>query len=144
MNGRKTIIGVALGVTLLLSAVTAEAGLVTWGKNNKPFKGIGGGEFKLTVLESFTGHAVGDQFRSFCLEIEENLSGKPFATTLNEEAHMGGGGAVPSGVNGGPTADPLDPLSAWLYERWRGPGLTITDAGFLPGVYSDTTNVDLA
>ena len=120
MNGRKTIIGVALGVTLLLSAVTAEAGLVTWNKNNTPFKGIGGGEFKLTVLESFQGHAVGDQFKSFCLEMNETLAGKPFA-------------------------DPLDPLSAWLYVRFRMQGLAVTDPGFVATtVYSAATNVDAA
>jgi hypothetical protein len=76
----------------------------------------GGGEFTLKgspwanpAHYSLT-NLVGRGFQTFCLEINENISGQPFWAELNTVA-IGGG-------IGGGSPDPLSIGTAWLYKQF--------------------------
>ncbi len=81
--------------------------------------GTAGGEFLVSVVDEpgydpLPGHAVGVPFGSFCLEANEyvTLTGT-YDAILNDRAI--GGGMDPVG-------DPLDPRTAYLYDKWLDQG----------------------
>jgi len=70
-----------------------------------------GGEFKIVVNEDLPGHAAGTSFQSFCLERNEYLSfGQTYFVDVSDVAVNGG--------VGGPSPDPLDSRTAWLYNEF--------------------------
>jgi hypothetical protein len=70
-----------------------------------------GGEFKIVVNDGLPGHAAGTSFQSFCLERNEYLSfGETYFVDVSDVAVNGG--------LGGPSPDPLDPRTAWLYNEF--------------------------
>jgi hypothetical protein len=71
-----------------------------------------GGEFKAVVTsEGIPGYSVGSTFQSFCLEHNEYFHyNTNYYVVVNDEAIMGGAG--------GPSPDPLDPRTAWLYNEF--------------------------
>jgi hypothetical protein len=71
-----------------------------------------GGEFKAVVTsEGIPGYSVGSTFQSFCLEYDEYFRyNTNYYVVVNDEAVMGGAG--------GPSPDPLDPRTAWLYNEF--------------------------
>jgi uncharacterized protein (TIGR03382 family) len=75
---------------------------------------LGGGEFSFTVVSGFTGEGIGDPgtaFHTFCLELNEHIYlNTNYNATISDAAVLGG--------NGGPS-DPIDPLTAYLYEQFR-------------------------
>ena len=82
--------------------VTVEQGLYQAGS---------GGEFKIVVNDGLPGHAAGTSFQSFCLEMNEYLSfGETYFVDVSDVAVNGG--------RGGPSPDPLDPRTAWLYNEF--------------------------
>jgi hypothetical protein len=82
--------------------VTLERGLYQAGS---------GGEFKIVVNEGLPGHDAGTSFQSFCLERNEYVSfGETYYVDVSDVAVDGGAG--------GPSPDPLDPRTAWLYNEF--------------------------
>jgi hypothetical protein len=77
-----------------------------------------GGEFQVTVgSEGIPGYSTGSQFQSFCLERNEYFRyGRTYYVNINDEAVMGG--------VGGPSPDPLDARTAWLYNEFLDGTLT--------------------
>lgn len=71
-----------------------------------------GGEFKAVVTsEGIPGYSVGSTFQSFCLEYNEYFSyNTNYYAVVNDKAVQGGAG--------GPSPDPLDPRTAWLYNEF--------------------------
>jgi len=71
-----------------------------------------GGEFKAVVTsEGIPGYSVGSTFQSFCLEHDEYFRyDTTYYAVVNDKAVMGGAG--------GPSPDPLDPRTAWLYNEF--------------------------
>ncbi len=71
-----------------------------------------GGEFKAIVTsEGIPGYSVGSTFQSFCLEYDEYFRfNTTYYVVVNDKAVMGGAG--------GPSPDPLDPRTAWLYNEF--------------------------
>lgn len=82
----------------------------------------GGGEFNLTPndeLKSLIG--LVDEYPSFCIERGEHVSmGTTYDVGIAIEAVAGGGNLGPVGPTGG---DLLDPMTAYLYTRFRDGGL---------------------
>ena len=99
------IVTIVFGLNLSAIAaptVTVEQGLYQAGS---------GGEFKIVVNEGLPGHAAGTSFQSFCLERNEYLSfGETYFVDVSDVAVNGG--------VGGPSPDPLDPRTAWLYNEF--------------------------
>jgi len=83
-----------------------------------PYQAGIGGEFTVTVgSEGIPGYSVGSQFPSFCLERNEYFRyGQTYYVNINDEAVMGG--------VGGPSPDPLDARTAWLYNEFLDGTLT--------------------
>lgn len=80
-----------------------------------------GGEFLATVVgtSAIGENAVGSTFSTFCVETNEGLSfGPTYTVTIDTVAIAGG--------SGGPTPDPLDPRSAYLYNKWLDGGIAHT------------------
>jgi hypothetical protein len=100
-----------------LLAVSASAISVTVVRTSGYYDSTyGGGEFTLKgspwanpAHYSLT-NLVGGGFQTFCLEINENISGQPFWAELNTVA-IGGG-------IGGGSPDPLSIGTAWLYKQF--------------------------
>ncbi len=71
-----------------------------------------GGEFLAVVKsEGIPGYPVNSWFKSFCLEKDEYIRfGKKYYVVVNDEAVNGGAG--------GPSPDPLDSRTAWLYNEF--------------------------
>ena len=107
----------------------AEAGTLTLARDRTQYQGeFGGGEFKVvtydcsTVASMGTGVNLGGVFQTFCLERDEHLDfqGALLDCELNTEAVAGG--------VGGPSPDPLDGRTAYLFNRfWNG---TLDDEGY--------------
>ncbi|MEJ2703841.1 MAG: hypothetical protein P8Z79_15505 [Sedimentisphaerales bacterium] len=121
-----TVAAIVLGLTLSVGAaptVTIEPGLYQVGS---------GGEFKVVVNEELPGCAAGTSFQSFCLERNEYISfGHTYYVNVNDAAVNGG--------CGGPSPDPLDPRTAWLYNEFLDETLPCYDfdgAGRLYSAYS--------
>jgi len=115
---------------LVLLATSAHAGQV------KVYDGIGstnGGEFNMEVIEAFHGYSVGDVFPTYCVERNETIKvGGVYDVVV-------AGGAVNGGVGGG-NPDPVDPMTAYLYQQYRR-GQLRDDAGNLWGSGSSTQDV---
>lgn len=95
--------GVALGAPALAGTLTINPN--SFGTN------ADGGEFIATVTDSFLGYSAGDTFRTYCLEINENLRVfQPQYVVVNTEA-------VEGGVGGG-SPDPLDARTAYLFRTY--------------------------
>jgi len=91
------------GPVMAAPTITIQAG---------PYQAGLGGEFVVTVgSEGIPGHSVGSTFPSFCLEMNEYFHyGQTYYVDLNDKAVMGG--------VGGPSPDPLDARTAWLYNEF--------------------------
>ena len=89
----------------------------------------GGGEFTLkgspwaNPAHYSLANLVARGFQTFCLEINENISGQPFWAELNTVA-IGGG-------IGGGSPDPLSIGTAWLYKQFAEGNLAYYD--YTPG-----------
>jgi hypothetical protein len=66
----------------------------------------GGGEFKVGLIPG------GDLFRTFCLETDEFISYNTGFLVANIST------AADAGGSGGPSPDPLDPMTAYLYYHF--------------------------
>ena len=99
-----------------LSCPVIAAPTVTIGPGDYQY-GIGG-EFKATVgSEGIPGYSTGSTFQTFCLERNEYFSyGTTYYVNINDEAVNGG--------VGGPSPDPLDARTAWLYNEFLDGTLT--------------------
>ncbi|OHB75664.1 MAG: hypothetical protein A2Z25_02250 [Planctomycetes bacterium RBG_16_55_9] len=88
-----------------------------------------GGEFKIVVNEGLPGYAAGSSFQSFCLERNEYLSfGKTYYAQISDAAVNGG--------VGGPSPDPLDSRTAWLYNEFLNETLPSYDFDGVGRLYS--------
>ena len=85
-----------------------------WGTTN-------GGEFLITVEEDPIGiYATGEQFKTFCVEIDEFLvDNGEYYVTIDTVAWQGG--------SGGEEPDPLSPETAYLYSLWLDGPITHSD-----------------
>ena len=108
---QKTVLPAILaGFVLTLGPNLATAGTVTlndWTTGNFAVNAPdGGGAFEATTVGGPLGNS---SFLTFCLEFTEHFEfGQPYNYELSDRA-MGGG------EGGGPTGDPLDDRSRWLY-----------------------------
>lgn len=103
-----------ISLFLVSSAMAAPTVKITGG----PYQSGSGGEFTALIGNGGTaGLADGYLFQTFCLEKNETLGfGNTYFFTVNNAADEGGvGGASP---------DPLDPKTAWLYNRFLNETLT--------------------
>lgn len=96
---------------------------------------IGGGEIRVVPNDDLkVASGEGDAFYSFCMEYYESIddSGNTtyFASILTE-AIVGDGNLGPDGPLGG---DPLDPMTAWLYQSYRD-GMIIIDDPATAGAF---------
>lgn len=83
-----------------------SSGEVTIGRIANTYEqSSGGGEFKIT---SVGGHFA--PFQTFCMELDESITGSRFYT-LSDAAIAGG--------KGGPSPDPISEGTAWLYTQFR-------------------------
>jgi hypothetical protein len=114
-------------------AQVAEAGTLTLERDRDLYQGAnGGGEFKVATYTGGTVPAMGagvnvfgGVFQTFCLERDEHLDfkGATLDWVLNTEAVAGG--------VGGPSPDPIDGYTAWLFDNfWNG---TLTGYDYTPG-----------
>lgn len=119
--------GCVMKRAMLLAVLLALAGTAATGAPSRvrmdyhPFSYGIGGPFKGTLVSGFIpGYDAGDSFTTFCVERSETFRpGATYWAELNTAATYGGGGAV----NG---LDPIDPMSAWLFDRYLD--------GLLPGI----------
>jgi hypothetical protein len=92
------------------------------------FRGTGGGEFEVTVLSGQIGdYAVGQSFKSWCLELHETLGANNaiYYVVINNAAVQGGRDLDPST----PGYDLLGAKTAWLYDKYmKTPGYVNSDA----------------
>ena len=99
---------------LILIAAPASADLLTTKieVTDGPGNGNGGAfwaEVKIGSIEGIGG--VGSKFPTFCIENDEYFSpGNRYWIDVETVARLGG--------SGGPSPDPLDPVSAALYTQW--------------------------
>jgi len=87
--------------------------------HDRPYQAGRGGEFTVEVQsDGIPGHPFGSPtFQTFCLETDEYVRfDKPYDVYVNDEAVNGG--------SGGPSPDPLDPRTAWLYNKFLDGTLT--------------------
>lgn len=128
-----------LSVLFLIQIVTTTSLMAapTISLTDGGYQAGSGGEFHAVIGGGgATGIADGYIFDTFCLERNESLSlsGTPFYFEVNTEAVQGG--------LGGPSPDPLDPRTAWLYNQFvdqtlagydfdNSDGERLTDAGLL-------------
>jgi hypothetical protein len=90
-----------------------------------------GGEFRAEPHSwSFTPTSLGEypgRFETFCVELDEHIRiGNTYYVTFSDHAIYGGvGGQEPPGSN----TDPLDPMTAYLYDQFITGSLTGYDYG---------------
>jgi hypothetical protein len=115
MKKSLTVLAVAI---FLVSYNSPLMGYPTVTIQSGPYQGGSGGEFTVDVTGgTIPGHPVGSSFQSFCLEKNEYVSfGGSYYAVLNDKTVLGG--------VGGPSPDPLDPRTAWLYNEFLDGTLT--------------------
>jgi hypothetical protein len=82
-----------------------------------------GGEFKINwmgVGDPLPGHPAGEVFKTFCVEYSEHIT---LNTTYDA---LLGTAAIYNNQPGG--SDPLDPRTAYLYDKWLSGGFVYNDA----------------
>ena len=142
MVSRKALLALAGAGALLLGiggqqsvlAAASTAQTINFGFDpNYRTDGTQGGEFEVTLFTGATAPASGagvlapgSVFQTFCLELDEGISGYgPFDWTMSDSAK---GGGVGGAVNG---ADPISAETAYLYTRfWNG---NLSSYNFTPG-----------
>jgi len=104
--------------TVLISYSSPPPGAPTVIIESGPYQSDKGGELAITVTGGgIAGYPIGSSFPSFCLEKNEDFAfDQNYYAVLNDEAIMGG--------VGGPSPDPLDPRTAWLYNEFLNRTLT--------------------
>jgi hypothetical protein len=112
---------VSLMICVFMAAPAMAVPTITIGGG--PYQAGSGGEFKITVTSGeIPGHPVGSSFQSFCVETDEYITlGNTYYVDISTNAIQGG--------SGGPTPDPLDPRTAWLYNQFLN--------GTLPGYFDN-------
>ena len=108
---RKSLLTIAVVVILIsLNSITMANPTIKLLKGD--YQAGSGGEFKAVVTsEGIPGYSVGSTFQSFCLENDEYFRyDTNYYVVVNDKAVMGGAG--------GPSPDPLDPRTAWLYNEF--------------------------
>jgi hypothetical protein len=117
---------------MLLLCVPASAFAVATATFADSYGNTSGGEYRATPSDfGFTPVGLGEfgGFETFCMELNEHVRfGRPLYVGVSEVAINGGvGGQVPPGRN----TDPLDPMTAYLYEQFITGSLTGYD--YSPG-----------
>lgn len=109
----RKITGAVVAGALLILAVSATADAATVKIEKGSYQTGQGGEFKATTT-GISGLPDGVSFQTYCLEKNRSLSfDKTYTAVVNTAA-------VSGGVSGG-NPDPIDPLTAYLYnEFWNG------------------------
>ncbi len=111
---------IAIAIACVFVAVPAMADLTTQIEVTRGPGSGNGGAFLATIIEGTISYAnvnlvKGDSFLTFCLENDEYLSfDRSYWVKIDTVAREGG--------SGGPSPDPLDPVTAALYQQWRAAG----------------------
>lgn len=122
------------GMVLVASTVTASAAIISTTVTEERASGYftsPGGEFTLKGIpasywDNYSPLALRPGgFQTFCLELNEGLTGQPFAAELSYNAIKGG-------VGGG-SPDPLSIGAAWLYAQFATGTLPFYDYNPLAG-----------
>jgi hypothetical protein len=130
VRSRACLLGAALVGGL---AVTASANTIV---PRDSYGGTSGGEFRITTYDgnyatpgANVRDPAGSLFQTFCVEKDEYISfGNSYQWDLNTQAVNGG--------VGGPSPDPLDPRTAYLFTQfWNGTlsSYNYTNASLRPG-----------
>jgi hypothetical protein len=108
-----------LVIQMLIAFLSASAPAVQTITFADSYGNTSGGEFRTTPTDfGFTPVGLGEfaGFETFCMELNEHIRfGRLYYANISDVAINGGvGGQVPPGSN----TDPLDPMTAYLYERF--------------------------
>ncbi len=114
----KTNVRVCASLFLGLAMVSLATAAPTITISGGPYQNGSGGELTATIESS-------PSFQTFCVELNEHIAlGGTYDFDINTEAIAGG-------VGGG-SPDPLDPRTAWLYQKFINndlPGYDFADSG---------------